>query len=364
MRHSFREQLIRQLGRLLFASAAAWMVFYSLLLSDEIEKTPLVLLPLTCMTAFYLGANVIGWPKAPTTLHDLRRFVARDYVLAITSLIGGCFVYVLSYMFCAMLGAEPIDFPSVAVVSSWAIWVIVLSVLWTREAGVFHVFTLWVDPKPSGKNVADVVASLRLRARRLRVAARFSLMLIVLSLGTGIMLFVRAGAISAKDQVYRASYVYDVQTEQIGRLNVLSQQLDSLVARQVLTSPEKDSIRAAILNQVTAPVASKPVATTNRLNDLVATQVTRVGVVLMLLFLVQILVTLYRYNMRLAAFFDARADALLVHSEWTRLPLQDLTLVFAPDNVDFGRLPPTPISSALRFSQDLISTAVPIKPGK
>jgi hypothetical protein len=48
----------------------------------------------------------------------------------------------------------------------------------------------------------------------------------------------------------------------------------------------------------------------DRVETIIATMATRVGSVLLLVFLVQILVTTHRYASRMAAFFDARAGAL------------------------------------------------------
>lgn len=74
---------------------------------------------------------------------------------------------------------------------------------------------------------------------------------------------------------------------------------------------------------------------------LMATALTRVSILLILVFLVQILVGLYRYSLRLAAFYDARADALsLGHvddesfTKWTE--------VLSPQDIDFGRSPTSP----------------------
>ena len=55
-------------------------------------------------------------------------------------------------------------------------------------------------------------------------------------------------------------------------------------------------------------------------------------------FLLQLLVSLYRYNMRLAAYYDARGDALFLATQ-AKNGLHTLTDIFSPDNVDYGRSP-------------------------
>ena len=55
-------------------------------------------------------------------------------------------------------------------------------------------------------------------------------------------------------------------------------------------------------------------------------------------FLLQLLVSLYRYNMRLAAYYSARGDALFLSAQGQG-ELDILTEVFSPDGVDYGRTP-------------------------
>ena len=77
---------------------------------------------------------------------------------------------------------------------------------------------------------------------------------------------------------------------------------------------------------------------------LIQTSVTRFGVVLIIGFLVQILVNLYRYNTRLAAFYSSRHDALLLSKQ--SVGLQNLVAIMSPDNLDFGKNPRTPAEEA------------------
>jgi hypothetical protein len=80
---------------------------------------------------------------------------------------------------------------------------------------------------------------------------------------------------------------------------------------------------------------------------LIQTSVTRFGVVLIMVFLVQILVNLYRYNMRLSAFYFGRADALiLLNKGEDELNLATLVELISPDKFDFGKSPRTPAQEA------------------
>jgi hypothetical protein len=73
----------------------------------------------------------------------------------------------------------------------------------------------------------------------------------------------------------------------------------------------------------------------------------------MIIFLVSILTPLYRYNLRLASYYDARADALiLMETKLRSAPAGFIRLVgaFTP-TLDFGKAPPTPIEQLVQLVQ-------------
>jgi hypothetical protein len=80
-----------------------------------------------------------------------------------------------------------------------------------------------------------------------------------------------------------------------------------------------------------APAAGVPISSV----------VTRVISAVLLLILVQLLISLYRYNTRLAAFYDSRADVLLlvgVPSEGDAHILEKLVQLFSADSLGFDRV--------------------------
>lgn len=85
----------------------------------------------------------------------------------------------------------------------------------------------------------------------------------------------------------------------------------------------------------------------------------RVTVVVLIIFLVQILVNLFRYSTRLAGFYDARADALKIAINSgisiTSSDFHALVMSLAPDNIDFGRGQKSPIDSAVELSRQIVS---------
>ena len=82
----------------------------------------------------------------------------------------------------------------------------------------------------------------------------------------------------------------------------------------------------------------------DNLNLLIASGITRFGILFIMLFIVQVLVNLYRYTMRLSAYYLSQADALLL-AEDNGEGLMKVVPVFSPQNVDFGKVPVTPAQS-------------------
>ena len=75
------------------------------------------------------------------------------------------------------------------------------------------------------------------------------------------------------------------------------------------------------------------------LNDLT---VMRVATMTILFFLLQLLVRLYQYSLRLANFWDSRADAILLHQNFADKKAEkfdDLVQALAPDTYDFKPMP-------------------------
>jgi hypothetical protein len=80
---------------------------------------------------------------------------------------------------------------------------------------------------------------------------------------------------------------------------------------------------------------------------IVATAITRVGVVLIIVFLVQILMGLYRYNTRLITYYNSRRDLLSLW-EGDQKKLLPLNNVMAPPTFDFGKDPKHPLEDLIR----------------
>jgi hypothetical protein len=84
----------------------------------------------------------------------------------------------------------------------------------------------------------------------------------------------------------------------------------------------------------------------NDTHYIIATAITRVGVVLVIIFLAQILIGLYRYNTRLITFYHSRRDLFQIW-DGKGANIEKLQKLTAP-NVDFGKEPKHPLEDVIR----------------
>jgi hypothetical protein len=75
---------------------------------------------------------------------------------------------------------------------------------------------------------------------------------------------------------------------------------------------------------------------------------TRIGAIIIIFFVVQVLIRIYRYNTRLGNYYKARADALKLYLQDDSLPLDKLIEVLSPDGLDIG-VSKTPIDQVVEI---------------
>jgi len=92
-----------------------------------------------------------------------------------------------------------------------------------------------------------------------------------------------------------------------------------------------------------------------------STQITRFGTLAVILFLVGILVGMYRYSARLASYYDARADALVLlgDSPFDIEKFEKLVGTLSPETYDFGRIPASPTDQAVALTKEMLTKIAP-----
>jgi hypothetical protein len=74
----------------------------------------------------------------------------------------------------------------------------------------------------------------------------------------------------------------------------------------------------------------------------IETNATRIGALATMFFLVTILVPQYRYNIRMASFYEARSDSFEILPDKMDADTFDKIVGIMTPNIDFGKAPPTP----------------------
>jgi hypothetical protein len=128
--------------------------------------------------------------------------------------------------------------------------------------------------------------------------------------------------------------------ENINRLQVDRRNLDVLSAET-----QKRVIEERVLGGQITPEGQKTNDKTDTKIDwarVIETNATRIGALVTMFFLVTILVPQYRYNIRMASFYEARSDSLGMLPEQMSAEDFDKVVNIMTPNIDFGKAPPTP----------------------
>ena len=93
-----------------------------------------------------------------------------------------------------------------------------------------------------------------------------------------------------------------------------------------------------------------PATATDTTEALIAAAVTRFGIVILIIFLAQALINLYRYSLRLSAFYRARA-VMLVLANGNLTVMEQAGKSLSPDHLSLGREPTTPLAEFQKIAE-------------
>ena len=136
----------------------------------------------------------------------------------------------------------------------------------------------------------------------------------------------------------------------------LDEQISSALARRAAINTVIDQGIGARIAQTT-PDAKKDSS------FLIAAGITRFGIVAIIVYIIQILVTLYKYNMRMRAFYFARFNTIAFLPE-NSTKMDGLIASFSPEGISFGRTPDTPIKDIADAITAAVGRAIPGKKDK
>ncbi|UMY64683.1 MULTISPECIES: hypothetical protein [unclassified Flavobacterium] len=212
-----------------------------------------------------------------------------------------------------------------------------------------------------------LIESYRNRSSQLKKSARLKFNLVVMALFMAILIFIFAGFLTAQISKNRNAE-YEAMEASIDKLLVKHKtRLDSLnnasksiyKLRYTTNDSKSDEVRYAVEDAASdyfkkyggghIELLQQAISQLEKLEtkkekdqkndnyfDFFTTLSTRIGAILILIFLVQLLIRIYRYDIRIANYYDARADALEIHSRDSNLTFDKIISMVSPDIYDIG----------------------------
>jgi hypothetical protein len=153
---------------------------------------------------------------------------------------------------------------------------------------------------------------------------------------------------SKLDQIYAEQEKLNDALEKTSSGNDKQRMLSRI--KKLDTDTKDQMLQLESISKLQDEILRKELLPNERIGDwhyIAATAITRVGVVLIIVFLVQILMGLYRYNTRLMTYYSSRRD-LLTLWEGDQKALKPLEQIMAPPKIDFGKEPKHPLEDLLK----------------
>ncbi|MGZ0019510.1 hypothetical protein [Nitrosomonas sp. wSCUT-2] len=122
---------------------------------------------------------------------------------------------------------------------------------------------------------------------------------------------------------------------------------------------EKANLEAEKEFIVSLRSGDEPVMADSKVAFHVSTNIARLGIMIVTLFLAQVFISIYRYLTKISNFYHARADALEILTtdtlKNTDLPgsIEMFSNIFSPEKVDFGKIPQAPLNEAIKSAQSV-----------
>ena len=202
-------------------------------------------------------------------------------------------------------------------------------------------------------SIEALIAIFRNRARKLRRNSVFTLLLILIAIGAGFYLFAFAERVVSLS-IGSAGIKFHPETKQAPLSNLIPKaSIDS--SEKIMTkidnlNRQMKNIHSEISQMRTEQKSSKDTG----FNEVISSLATRIGAVFLLIFLVQILVTMYRYQVRLSAYYDARADAIELSGRSDVDSLERIISALSPERIDFGKTPKSPMENSVDLAREVL----------
>jgi len=298
-------------------------------------------------------------------------------LLVVPLIVGGTIYYSEDEEFSYMLsGADSALFN---------VTLLFVAVFWVKgglNRGVEASDSVPAEPKPESSRLQGrdlAVKLLRERANELKGRASVFLGLIMVLLITAGLTVVFAQYLTVLDRASASTLENAIQTtrDAFDKLKAAKNQLENFDASANSPTSPKGKAPTVSKKDLVARVERlqgeydyysakeekllKGYQSSGKLNgaledkEFLSTFTIRFGVTIIILFFVQVLVNLYRYNIRLSAYYDGKADALLL-SDKEMSNFETIARTLSPDDLHFGNPPNTPLDKIIDMASKMGGT--------
>ncbi len=117
-----------------------------------------------------------------------------------------------------------------------------------------------------------------------------------------------------------------------------------------------ESLYTGKVTGVVPTSSDQPQDSTSSIVLSVQTNINRFGPLLIIMFMISILLALYKYDMRLSAYYHSRADALeMLEAGIDVANFDKLAASLSPEKYDFGKMPKSPADQAIELAKSVLS---------
>ncbi len=198
--------------------------------------------------------------------------------------------------------------------------------------------------------VERVIRNLNYRLRQLLRQSSIIYWTMIISLIAGVVLIIFAGYLSSLDTTLATVTArLAADRDQTYRTQFLKGDPEGSAALASAANERVKQIDTLYAHAIDASIKRASESPENKADWNWPSTILRIGVIGMLVFLTQILISLYRYNSRLISFYGSRRDALLLAGGDSTDKIRELTDVLFPSKLDFGREPRHPLQEMIGF---------------
>jgi hypothetical protein len=212
-------------------------------------------------------------------------------------------------------------------------------------------------------NLEQAIASLRERVAKLNWNNGILFWMTGLVIVAGFSLVAAAGNLATLETVDYVGEAVALRTRLLGaeqaldrvnaKLGEKERTLPVISAALQTLAGETGDMRDVLRRLPEALSASEAARATDRQRVMVASIVIRLTAGLLLGYLIQVLLNVYRYNARLIAFYEARADALLLAGELDAAVLEKTAKLLFPDKLELDKAPDAPAKQVVEMLKQL-----------